>query len=463
MAAPKLTGPTYRAPRQRPAGKPSRKPPGGVPGQGPMMPSFGSMLGSLGGGGAKPPGGGGRGLSPGALGGMFGAFGGGARPPSVGGAKPPGGPGGMLSALGGGVGSMVPRAGGAPGAGAGLPVLGGQPAQPSLLGGGRPAPAGQLPGGGVAQGGTPPALPPASEGGVPGMGPSGPIGGTPPAQGQGGAAPAPPTGNEEWAPPQNESGANSNATGTLSTPPWFAQDPASWTDQMWDDFRAYIGQGNSNLGAVAGASLQGLVPGMGQAAALLNDPYNIPDARLNEMLEGTELAFNRAGNQARQFGLSSGAGHGGVSQMNQGNVQMARGAEQARNLREFEQFRTMLGDQRIGSLTDMFWDNYNQSEGVLRGTQTGGGGSDWGDYLQAFAAIYGAACWVARAVYGAENPRWLLVRHYILNITGNKLRDNYLRNGPRLAKHVKRDGWLREQLRPHLDLYAQAALHDLTA
>jgi hypothetical protein len=294
----------------------------------------------------------------------------------------------------------------------------------------------------------------------------------PPPTAQAQAAPFDPNSVVNATPGPPQSGATSGVafqpgdpnTGYLSTDPRYNQDPAGWTQQMWEDFVTYINMGGSNLSALTGASLQGLVPGMGQAAALLNDPYNIPDARLNQMLEGTELAFNRAGNQARQFGLSSGAGHGGVSQMNQGNIQMARGAEQARNLREFEQFRTALGDQRIGSLTDMFWSNMNQGEGVLRGTQTGGGSDteDWLNYATAVLSLASAFCWVARVVYGPGDNRWLLARHYILNLAPKMLRDNYGKTGRKLAMLAGACPNLRADLRPIFDEFVYRSKLSLT-
>jgi hypothetical protein len=168
-----------------------------------------------------------------------------------------------------------------------------------------------------------------------------------------------------------------------------------WYDQIIRDFQAYIANGGDNLGSTAGALLQPIHTGMAQAGALLNDPYNIPEARLNSMLENTELAYNRAGNEARQQTLGSGAGRGGVARLSRGNIEQARGADQARNIREFEQFRTARGDSIIQNLLPSLLSQYNNSEAISRGgqQQSRDGGSSTSDYLelaaQALAIYYG--------------------------------------------------------------------------
>jgi flagellar hook-associated protein 2 len=51
------------------------------------------------------------------------------------------------------------------------------------------------------------------------------------------------------------------------------------------------------------------------------------------------------------------------------------------------------------------------------------------------------SCWVARAVYGARNPRWLLFRHWLLHRAPGWFRALYLRHGERFA------GWLADKPR----------------
>lgn len=69
---------------------------------------------------------------------------------------------------------------------------------------------------------------------------------------------------------------------------------------------------------------------------------------------------------------------------------------------------------------------------------------DWADYLgqvtssignltSSAGGIAGMACWIARRVYGANNPRWMLFRNYLLNEAPDGFREFYLRNGERIA------------------------------
>ena len=60
-------------------------------------------------------------------------------------------------------------------------------------------------------------------------------------------------------------------------------------------------------------------------------------------------------------------------------------------------------------------------------------------------------CWVARAVYGADNPRWLLFRDWLAFQAPVWLRRAYLRHGERLAGLVAHSGLLRRALRPLMD------------
>lgn len=47
-----------------------------------------------------------------------------------------------------------------------------------------------------------------------------------------------------------------------------------------------------------------------------------------------------------------------------------------------------------------------------------------------------AACWVAREVYGIENPKWLEFREWMLNDSPSWFRNLYLKYGERIAKFI---------------------------
>ena len=63
----------------------------------------------------------------------------------------------------------------------------------------------------------------------------------------------------------------------------------------------------------------------------------------------------------------------------------------------------------------------------------------------------GGACWVARAVYGADNPRWLLYRDWLGNDAPLWFARAYLRFGERAGRVVARSRLLRRALRPLMD------------
>lgn len=61
-------------------------------------------------------------------------------------------------------------------------------------------------------------------------------------------------------------------------------------------------------------------------------------------------------------------------------------------------------------------------------------GTGTGKIVGAIAA--GAACWVAREVYGETNPKWLIFREWLLNDAPVVLRWAYLKFGARFAKWI---------------------------
>ena len=62
-----------------------------------------------------------------------------------------------------------------------------------------------------------------------------------------------------------------------------------------------------------------------------------------------------------------------------------------------------------------------------------------------------SSCWVARAVYGSANPRWLLFRFWLLNRAPGWFRALYLRHGERVADWLGDKPWLRSAIRRWMD------------
>lgn len=78
----------------------------------------------------------------------------------------------------------------------------------------------------------------------------------------------------------------------------------------------------------------------------------------------------------------------------------------------------------------------------------------FGGAMGAVGSIGGAAilaCWVAREVYGVHNPRWLMFRYWMLNISPFWFRISYLKFGERFARFIKNKPKLKSKIRKWMD------------
>lgn len=83
----------------------------------------------------------------------------------------------------------------------------------------------------------------------------------------------------------------------------------------------------------------------------------------------------------------------------------------------------------MASATDI-----NRQNAYVAKNQGAGIGQGTGKIIGAIAA--GAACWVAREVYGETNPKWLIFRKWLLNEAPRALRWAYLKFGERFARWI---------------------------
>jgi hypothetical protein len=60
-------------------------------------------------------------------------------------------------------------------------------------------------------------------------------------------------------------------------------------------------------------------------------------------------------------------------------------------------------------------------------------------------------CWVAREVYGSDDPRWLLFREWMLNDSPNWFHSLYISKGAAFARWLSRNTWLKPLLRRWMD------------
>ena len=102
---------------------------------------------------------------------------------------------------------------------------------------------------------------------------------------------------------------------------------------------------------------------------------------------------------------------------------------------------------------DLFNTNYNASVNA-RMANASNKTAMMGAGIGAIGQIGAAAipfCWVAREVYGADNPRWLMFREWMLNDSPSWLFKLYTKFGERFAKWLKGNGWLKPAIRKFMD------------
>lgn len=63
----------------------------------------------------------------------------------------------------------------------------------------------------------------------------------------------------------------------------------------------------------------------------------------------------------------------------------------------------------------------------------------------------GPPCWVARAVYGAGNPRWMMFREWLLNDAPHWFRDLYVRHGRSFARWIAPHHGIKSVIRRWMD------------
>jgi len=86
------------------------------------------------------------------------------------------------------------------------------------------------------------------------------------------------------------------------------------------------------------------------------------------------------------------------------------------------------------------------------------------NYLSAGASLLGGAanigkvaapggffCWVAREVYGADNPKWLQFREWMLTKASDNLRNFYIEYGERIAESIRNKPKIKSIIRKWMD------------
>jgi hypothetical protein len=111
----------------------------------------------------------------------------------------------------------------------------------------------------------------------------------------------------------------------------------------------------------------------------------------------------------------------------------------------------------VGQVLDMMpytgmWaagENMGSSMGGMGGSM-GGGASGMGTASN-ISSIAGMFCWVAREVYGEENPKWLRFRDWMVHRAPERARAVYAVNGPAAARMIRENPGLRARMRAVMD------------
>ena len=61
------------------------------------------------------------------------------------------------------------------------------------------------------------------------------------------------------------------------------------------------------------------------------------------------------------------------------------------------------------------------------------------------------ACWVAREVYGADNPKWVEFREWMFTKASDNLRNFYLKYGERIAESIRNKPKIKSIIRKWMD------------
>jgi len=69
----------------------------------------------------------------------------------------------------------------------------------------------------------------------------------------------------------------------------------------------------------------------------------------------------------------------------------------------------------------------------------------------------GIFCWVAREAYGADNPKWLRFREWMLNRAPDDLREYYIEHGPAIAENIRHDEPAKARMRDTMDAILEGA------
>ncbi len=99
--------------------------------------------------------------------------------------------------------------------------------------------------------------------------------------------------------------------------------------------------------------------------------------------------------------------------------------------------------------------NLGNYQAATYGARAGAQGAMMGGLMQGLGTIGGAAvgkyCWVAREVYGEDNPKWVLFREWLLSKAPAWFRNLYIKHGAEFAEFISNKPKLKSLIRRWMD------------
>jgi hypothetical protein len=100
--------------------------------------------------------------------------------------------------------------------------------------------------------------------------------------------------------------------------------------------------------------------------------------------------------------------------------------------------------------------NRIQMETAIQSANAARSGAIWGGVAQGLgSAIGGKTCWVAREVYGNENPEWMVFRHWLFTEAPEWFRDLYIQDGERFAEFISDKPVLKFLVKKAMDIVVE--------
>ena len=83
-------------------------------------------------------------------------------------------------------------------------------------------------------------------------------------------------------------------------------------------------------------------------------------------------------------------------------------------------------------------------------------GQEFGNIASGLGSLFSFSgklpfCWVAREVYGVDNPKWLQFREWMLTKASDNLRNYYVMNGEKIAKSIRNKPKIKAIIRKWMD------------